>query len=133
MKKILNKSFITNFLAAMIIAAGYCSPVYSDLIKAIGFFALSGALTNWIAIHMLFEKVPFLYGSGIIPNRFEEFKESIKHLMMQQFFTVENVEQFIETEEQEGEKVLNLEPLLAGLDYDRIFASLITTIMESSF
>ena len=53
--------------------------------------------------------------------------------MMQQFFTVENVEQFIETEEQEGEKVLNLEPLLAGLDYDRIFASLITTIMESSF
>jgi hypothetical protein len=41
---------------------------------------------------MLFEKVPFLYGSGIIPNRFEEFKDSIKQLMMQQFFTVENVE-----------------------------------------
>ena len=64
----------------MIIAAGYFSPVYTDLIKAIGFFALSGALTNWIAIHMLFERVPFLYGSGIIPNRFEEFKESITAL-----------------------------------------------------
>ena len=133
MKKILNKSFITNFLAVMIIAAGYCSPVYSELIKTIGFFALSGALTNWIAIYMLFEKVPFLYGSGIIPNRFEEFKDSIKQLMMQQFFTVENVEQFIETEEQEGEKVLNLEPLLAALDYDRIFEGLISSIMESSF
>jgi uncharacterized membrane protein YheB (UPF0754 family) len=46
-----------------------------------------------MAIYMLFEKVPFLYGSGIIPNRFEEFKDSIKQLMMQQFFTVENVEQ----------------------------------------
>nr|WP_300370702.1 DUF445 family protein [Methyloprofundus sp.] len=133
MKNILNKSLIINFLAALIIAAGYVSPVYSELIKTIGFFALSGALTNWIAIYMLFEKVPFLYGSGIIPNRFEEFKDSIKQLMMQQFFTVENVEQFIETEEQEGEKVLNLEPLLAALDYDRIFEGLISSIMESSF
>ncbi|RLA23522.1 MAG: DUF445 domain-containing protein [Gammaproteobacteria bacterium] len=128
-----NKSFITNFLAAVIIGTGYYSPVYSDLIKAIGFFALSGALTNWIAIHMLFEKVPLLYGSGIIPNRFEEFKDSIKDLMMHQFFTVENVEQFIETEEQEGENVLNLEPLLAAVDYDRIFEGLISSIMESSF
>ena len=133
MKKIFNKSFITNLLAVTIIAAGYFSPVYGELIKAIGFFALSGALTNWIAIHMLFEKVPLLYGSGIIPNRFEEFKHSIKDLMMHQFFTVENVEQFIETEEQEGEKVLNLEPLLAAVDYDRIFESLSSSIMESSF
>lgn len=124
---------MTNFLAAMIIVVGYFSPVYADLIKAVGFFALSGALTNWIAIHMLFEKVPFLYGSGIIPNRFEEFKTSIKHLMMHQFFTLENVEQFIENEEQEGEKVLNLEPLLAAVDYDRIFEGLISSIMESSF
>ncbi|NOQ13285.1 MAG: DUF445 domain-containing protein [Methyloprofundus sp.] len=133
MNKIFNKSFITNFLAAIVIVAGYFSPVYADLIKAIGFFALSGALTNWIAIHMLFEKVPLLYGSGIIPNRFEEFKVSIKHLMMHQFFTVENVEQFIEREEQEGEKVLNLEPLLAAVDYERIFEGLISSIMESSF
>ncbi|BCG64446.1 MAG: hypothetical protein methR_P2224 [Methyloprofundus sp.] len=133
MNKIFNKSFITNFLAALIIVAGYFSPIYADLIKAIGFFALSGALTNWIAIHMLFEKVPLLYGSGIIPNRFEEFKVSIKHLMMHQFFTLENIEQFIETEEQQGEKVLNLEPLLAVVDYDRIFEGLISSIMESSF
>ena len=133
MKKIFNKSFITNFLAAVIIAVGYFSPVYAELIKTIGFFALSGALTNWIAIHMLFEKVPLLYGSGIIPNRFEEFKGSIKHLMMHQFFTLENVEQFIEAEEQEGEKVLNLEPLLAVVDYDRIFEGLIASIMDSSF
>lgn len=130
---IFNKSFLTNLLAIIIIAVGYFSPVYSELIKAVGFFALSGALTNWIAIHMLFEKVPLLYGSGIIPNRFEEFKTSIKQLMMQQFFTLENVEQFIETEEQEGEKVLNLEPLLAVVDYDRIFEGLISSIMESSF
>jgi len=133
MKKIVNKSFITNLFAALLIAAGYFSPIYDDLIKAIGFFALSGALTNWIAIHMLFEKVPLLYGSGIIPNRFEEFKGSIKHLMMHQFFTSDNIEQFIEQEEQAGENMVNLEPLLAVVDYDRIFEGLISSIMESSF
>ncbi len=133
MKRIFNKSFITNLIAIAIIAVGYFSPIYSDLIKSIGFFALSGAITNWIAIHMLFEKVPLLYGSGVIPNRFEEFKTSIKDLMMNQFFTAENIEQFIQSEEKQGGNVLNLEPLMAAVDYDKIFEGLISSIMESSF
>lgn len=73
---------MTNLIAVLIIAAGYLGPVQSELMKSIGFFALSGAVTNWLAIHMLFEKVPFLYGSGVIPNRFDEFKLAIKDLMM---------------------------------------------------
>jgi len=133
MKKIFNKSVITNFLAAMLIVAGYFSPMYAEIIKAIGFFALSGALTNWLAVYMLFEKIPLLYGSGIIPNRFEEFKGSIKELMMHQFFTAENIEQFIEGEEQQGSGVLNLDPLLAAVNYDQMFEGLVSSIMESSF
>jgi len=133
MKHILNKSFLTNLIAILIIAAGYLSPVEPDLMKSIGFFALSGAVTNWLAIHMLFEKVPFLYGSGVIPNRFDEFKLAIKDLMMKQFFTQENVEQFIEAEEQQGSHVLNMDPLLNAIDYDKIYEGLVTSIMESSF
>jgi uncharacterized membrane protein YheB (UPF0754 family) len=133
MRKIVNKSFITNVVALLIITTGYLCPVQSELMKSIGFFALSGAITNWLAVHMLFEKVPLLYGSGVIPNRFDEFKVSIKALMMQQFFTLDNVEQFIEREEQQGSKVLNLEPLLNAVDYERIYASLVSSIMESSF
>lgn len=133
MKKILNKSFLTNFIAILIIATGYLCPVQPELMKSIGFFALSGAITNWLAVHMLFEKVPLLYGSGVIPNRFDEFKSSIKELMMQQFFTVQNVEQFIEKEEEQGSKVLNLEPLLNAVDYDQIYEGLVSSIMESSF
>jgi hypothetical protein len=67
MNKPLNKSVITNLVAVAIIILGYISPVLPNLIKSIGFFALSGAITNWLAIYMLFEKVPFLYGSGVIP------------------------------------------------------------------
>lgn len=133
MKKIFNKSFLTNLIALAIIATGYVCPVNSELMKSIGFFALSGAITNWLAIHMLFEKVPLLYGSGVIPNRFEEFKSSIKSLMMNQFFTVENIEQFIHTEEKQGNKVLNLEPLMDAVDYDKVYQGLVSSIMESSF
>ena len=133
MKHSLNKSFLTNLIAVLIIVAGYLCPLEPDLMKSIGFFALSGAITNWLAIHMLFEKVPFLYGSGVIPNRFDEFKLAIKDLMMTQFFTQENVEQFIEAEEQQGSHVFNVDPLLNAIDYDQIFKGLVTSIMESSF
>jgi len=126
-----NKSVVTNFLAVIIIFIGYISS--SSFIKSVGFFALSGAVTNWLAIHMLFEKVPYLYGSGVIPDRFEEFKLSIKQLMMEQFFTAKNIEQFIETEEQQGKNLLNLEPLLNAVDYDKIYESLVASIMGSSF
>ncbi len=126
-----DKNLGTNAAAVAVILFGYL--IGSHFFKSIGFFALSGAITNWLAIHMLFEKVPYLYGSGVIPERFEEFKSSIKNLMMAQFFTVENIEQFIEKEEEEGGKVLNLEPLLAAVDYDKIYESLVTSIMESSF
>lgn len=133
MNKPLNKSLVTNLAAVAIIVIGYISPVLQDFIKSIGFFALSGAITNWLAIHMLFEKVPYLYGSGVIPDRFEEFKLSIKQLMMEQFFTAKNIEQFIETEEEQGSKMLNLEPFLNAVDYDKIYESLVSSIMDSSF
>ena len=133
MKHIFNKSFLTNLIAVLIIVAGYLCPIEPDLMKSIGFFALSGAVTNWLAIHMLFEKVPFLYGSGVIPNRFDEFKLAIKDLMMTQFFTQENVEQFIEAEEEQGSHVLNIDPLMNAIDYDKIYEGLVTSIMGSSF
>ena len=66
------------------------------IVFSVGLFALSGAVTNWLAVHMLFEKVPGLYGSGVIPARFEEFKLAIRHLMMEQFFTEENIDSQLE-------------------------------------
>ena len=60
----MNKSLLTNIIAAFFIAFGLASNVtYSHEIFIIGLFALSGAVTNALAVHMLFEKVPFLYGS----------------------------------------------------------------------
>jgi len=124
-----NKSFITNFTALVLIAISFIVPEFSNYFLFSGLFALSGAVTNQLAIHMLFEKVPLLYGSGVIPARFEAFKEAIKNLMMSEFFTKEQLENFFKDEEQK----INLEPIIEETDFTPAFDALSKTVMESSF
>jgi len=125
----LNKSFITNVVAVALIALSFALPEFATPLLFTGLFALSGAVTNQLAIHMLFEQVPFLYGSGVIPNRFEAFKESIKNLMMNEFFTREQLEAFFASEE----KKINLEPIIEETDFTPAFDALSKTVMESQF
>lgn len=125
----LNKSFITNFIALVLIGLSFIVLELRDALLFSGLFALSGALTNQLAIHMLFEKVPFLYGSGVIPSRFEAFKEAIKKLMMSEFFTREQLETFFKDEE----KKINLAPIIEETDFTPAFDALSKTVMESSF
>ena len=125
----LNKSFITNTIALILIALSQLQTPWSNYLLFTGLFALSGAITNQLAIHMLFEKVPFLYGSGVIPARFESFKKAIKELMMAEFFTREQLENFFANEEQK----INLEPIIEETDFTPAFDALSKTVMESSF
>ena len=92
----MDKNLGTNLVAILVVVIGLI--IHNNIILMIGLFALSGAITNTIAIHMLFEKVPFLYGSGVVENRFEEFKSSIHSLIMEQFFTKENLDKFFKSE-----------------------------------
>ncbi|MBU2899370.1 DUF445 domain-containing protein [Vibrio hepatarius] len=126
----MNKSLLTNILALALLAGGYQTD--NTLAYYAGLFAFSGAITNWLAIHMLFEKVPGLYGSGVIPARFEEFKAAIKSLMMEQFFTEENIDRFL-NKEMSGGKSLKLEPILEKVDFNPTFDSLVNVIADSSF
>ncbi|OQY40772.1 MAG: DUF445 domain-containing protein [Spirochaetaceae bacterium 4572_7] len=128
----MNKSLLTNIIAVLFIGVSYLSPVLSNLLRSIGFFALSGAITNWLAIHMLFEKVPGLYGSGVIPNHFKEFKEGIRNLIMNEFFTKENIDRFLNESESSIEKI-NFEGVAESINYDIFFNSLKEVIMNSSF
>lgn len=125
----MNKSIITNGLALTFVLIGFS--LENDIIKTVGLFALSGAITNWLAIHMLFEKVPGLYGSGVIPSRFEDFKAGIHTLVMQEFFSSDNIQRFM-TENQQGLD-LNLAPVIKKVDLAPTFDSLVTVIQASSF
>jgi len=125
-----NKSFFTNLCALSIAILAYYTK--QDLIFTMAVFALSGAITNWLAIHMLFEKVPGLYGSGVIPAHFEEFKQGIRNLIMSQFFTDENIDRFL-TQDKNSASRPHLAPVIERIDLSPAFDTLVKTIMESSF
>eukprot|EP00487_Bulimina_marginata_P010042 TRINITY_DN4766_c0_g1_i1.p1 TRINITY_DN4766_c0_g1~~TRINITY_DN4766_c0_g1_i1.p1 ORF type:complete len:104 (+),score=17.13 TRINITY_DN4766_c0_g1_i1:88-399(+) len=92
----MNKSFFTNLIAIALVSLGLVieGPMREPVLTT-GLFALAGGVTNWLAIHMLFEKVPGLYGSGVISARFEDFKLGIQNLVMGQFFSKENFDRFL--------------------------------------
>ena len=123
----LNKSLTTNLVALAVIGASYLLPKYNEIIYLTGLFALSGGITNWLAIHMLFEKVPFFYGSGVIPGRFEEFKLGIKQLVMAEFFTLQNINVFIEQQTEAFSTDIS-----DMFDFDRVFDGLVQVIESSS-
>jgi len=127
----LNKSLITNAVALLFIIASIAlqdTPL-SHILLFTGLFAFSGAVTNALAIHMLFEKVPFLYGSGVILERFEAFKASIRTMIMEQFFTQKQIDDFFSTEEQK----IDLTPLIEQTDFSPTYEALSSSVMESSF
>jgi len=126
----MNKSLGTNVIAFLMVTVGYVTQ--NTIVLTVGLFALSGAVTNWIAVHMLFEKVPFLYGSGVVENRFEEFKTSIHTLIMNQFFTKENLDKFF-TSEMKSNKKLDLTNVIEKTDFLPAYESLKSAVMESSF
>lgn len=63
---------------------------------AAGLFGFAGGITNWLAVKMLFDRVPGLYGSGVIPARFREIRATIKTLIMTHFFEEAYLRRFFE-------------------------------------
>lgn len=129
-----DKSLLTNVLSCLLVALGLLLPgVAGQLLLGSGLFAVSGALTNWLAVYMLFERVPGFYGSGVIPARFGEFKAGIRELVMQQFFNPANVQQFLSGTEQEEPRSGMLDAVIGKVDFNTAFDGLVDVILKSSF
>ena len=129
----MNKSLTTNLAGVTLIGLGYAVPIYGDQILTIGLFATSGALTNWLAIHMLFERIPGIYGSGVIPNRFEELKAKIQFLIMEEFFSPDDIQGLLTSKAPGKRKFLNTEPIVEAIDYDRVFAGFVDVVLSTPF
>ena len=124
-------SFLTNLVAFLVFLLSFVSPFLKQELRAIGLFSLSGAITNWLAIHMLFEKVPGLYGSGIIPLRFEEFKKGIRSLIMNEFFTPKNIEKVLHHENAQQGLTEHLKDITHKINYQELFNKLLESLLES--
>ena len=79
------------------------------------------------------KKCHLLYGSGVVPNRFEDFKTGIHALIMNQFFTSENIEKFLADQTRDIAAAFDPDPVLNAIDYDRIFSRLVEAVMASPF
>lgn len=128
----MNKSLITNICSAILCVIGLSLPESEakPFVLSAGLFSLSGALTNWLAVHMLFEKVPGLYGSGVIVDRFEEFKSGINGLVMENFFTEENFKRFADVALHQG---LSAEGIRSTIDMDDMFNGFLDVVARSKF
>ena len=139
----LDKNLTPNLVAVLLILISFALPEpWQGLMLTTGLFALSGALTNWLAVHMLFERVPGLYGSGVITLHFEDFKAGILRMVHEELFSKDNVERLLSSTinaESGDEKssslvdAVEIEPLLNAIDLDAAYDQLVATVVESSF
>lgn len=131
----MNKSLITNLIAAGLVTTGLVvAGPFKPFVLNTGLFALAGGVTNWLAVHMLFEKVPGLYGSGVISARFEQFKTGIEALVMEQFFSKDNLDRFLaEMVTEDAKHQLDFTDVIEHTDLEPAYDGLVDTIMESSF
>jgi len=101
-----NKGATSNLISFGVLIAGVGLTLRADAaiptwllslapwVLAAGVFGFAGGITNWLAVKMLFDRVPLLYGSGVIPNRFREIRVTIKELIMAHFFDEEHLQRF---------------------------------------
>jgi len=75
---------------------------------------------------MLFDKVPFLYGSGVILDRFDDIKLGIKNLILKELFSADQIEKFILDNKQKASG-----GIIDKIDFDRVFIGLVESIEGS--
>ena len=123
----MNKPIVSNFLALAVLLFSFIDTPISDYCFSVGMFALSGGITNWLAIHMLFEKIPFIMGSGVIEIQFKEFKKGIRQLILQEFFSKKNIETIYKDLRDDAVSKINV-----SFDKNEIFNSFIDILEKSS-
>lgn len=125
----MNKSLLTNLLSLSALVLGALTG--QTWLWTMGLFAFSGAVTNWLAVHMLFEKVPLLYGSGVIPARFEALKQALYQLVMQQFFSQHHLQKVLQ-QPATTMPALNFAAVIEKVDLAPAFDALLETVQQSS-
>lgn len=96
----MDKGSVSNLASAALFTAGVVMPEgwARQAVLATGMFAFSGGITNALAVKMLFDRIPGLVGSGVIPARFQEIRAKIKQLILEHFFSESYLRQYLAAE-----------------------------------
>jgi len=97
----MDKGTASNFASAAIFGAGLLLPesAFQEVVRNVGLFAFSGGITNSLAIKMLFDRIPGLVGSGVIPARFKEIRLKVKNVILEHFFDEAYLRQYFASQE----------------------------------
>ena len=126
----MSRARLTDIVATVTVLVGFLLPEpWHRGMMGVGLFALSGALTNQLAIHMLFHTVPGLYGSGVIRRNFQSFKTAISEMVMEQFFTKQKLDSFFGSDGLDAD----LAAIVESADFDPAFDAMVESINESRF
>jgi hypothetical protein len=83
---------------------------------------------------MLFDRIPFLAGSGVIPRQFKEIRHAIKENVMEMFFDETFLEHYLETRSRELISSMNLPAMLRSnlnsSEFDIMFKQKLVTISQ---
>lgn len=130
----LDKHSAPTLIALLLVFASYALPApYAGVVLSVGLFAFSGALTNRLAVHMLFHRVPGLYGSGVVPANFAAFKDAIHALAMRQLFTDDGLQRAFDSLMRDDGGRSDASGAAAGIDLNEAFDQLAELIAGSSF
>lgn len=92
----MNKGIVSNSISASLLGLGLILPRGSlqELVLATGLLSFTGGITNALGVKILFDKIPALPGSGVIPARFREFRSKLKQLFLERFLSEREMRQF---------------------------------------
>ena len=129
------KGNVSNLISFALLIAGLWGRIEevagSEWVLAVGLFGFAGGVTNWLAVKMLFDRVPLLYGSGVIPARFRAIREAVKDAIMRYFFDEEYLERFF-AEQMAGDDLgAKVQEVLASDEVDAIIDRKLEELAES--
>mmetsp|Transcript_12404 Transcript_12404/g.15383 ORF Transcript_12404/g.15383 Transcript_12404/m.15383 type:complete len:328 (+) Transcript_12404:182-1165(+) len=141
--KYFNKGNVSNIIALFMMILGLAlyegqdgrngnAEVYSKYILSAGLFSFAGGITNWLAIKMLFDRVPFLIGSGVIAREFKGIRSSVKMAIMEMFFDSEFLEEYLGVRANELVHKLDIKGMVkTSLAHEKVYPILLEKLEEA--
>mmetsp|Transcript_6207 Transcript_6207/g.9403 ORF Transcript_6207/g.9403 Transcript_6207/m.9403 type:complete len:321 (-) Transcript_6207:56-1018(-) len=100
-KRGLSKGDLSNSSTFIIMVVGivlnrlFPRSTFCAYLLSFGLFAYAGGITNWLAVKMLFDRIPLLVGSGVIPRQFKAIRKTVKNTIMRTFFDKGYLEDYL--------------------------------------
>lgn len=119
-------------IVGIVLQVIYGNTLAVSYILGFGLFGFAGGVTNWLAVKMLFDRIPGLIGSGVIPRQFKEIREAVKDAVLEMFFDSTFLKEYLGSRSKQMLASLNFPQMfkntVSSPDFDQIFLTKLTEL-----